>query len=185
MTNPQAVLYDKEWPIARLLQAGGDTWLGRDLAWLANEQRPTASAGLAWVAKRETLEKIGIYDRFVLGSGDRVAVAGYLGDFHGFENTLAHGLTLDMHADCRAWVEATYKHVNGSIDYLTGRLFDLWHGNAKDRHYDARHVILKTHDFDPHRDIRAGSDGAWQWASEKPDMHAAIRHYFLERREDG
>ncbi len=39
--------------------------------------------------------------------------------------------------------------------------------------------------FDPCADLVKTSDGTWQWASEKPELHAYVRDYFRNRNEDG
>lgn len=41
------------------------------------------------------------------------------------------------------------------------------------------------HGFDPNADLRPGIDGAWRWASDKPELHATVRQYFYSRDEDG
>jgi hypothetical protein len=62
-------------------------------------------------------------------------------------------------------------------------VFHLWHGELKDRRYDARMDYLA--DFDPFTDIAADAGGAWRWSSNKQALHATVERYFHERDEDG
>ncbi len=55
----------------------------------------------------------------------------------------------------------------------------------EDRGSGERHAALRGFDYDPYRDIALGEAGAWRWASDKPEMHAWLRDYFVRRREDG
>ena len=34
-------------------------------------------------------------------------------------------------------------------------------------------------------DVRVGPAGAWEWASDKPELHRAVRELFYRRNEDG
>jgi hypothetical protein len=61
----------------------------------------------------------------------------------------------------------------------------LWHGTIENRRYAQRNKELYRLGFDPKNDIRISSTGAWEWASEKPELHAWARRYFVERDEDG
>ena len=65
---------------------------------------------------------------------------------------------------------------------LLGRRSALWHGDIARRKYTERDRSLA--DFDPSSDIAIGSTGCWQWNSDKPTMHRAVREYFQSRRED-
>jgi hypothetical protein len=45
--------------------------------------------------------------------------------------------------------------------------------------------LLRNEKFNPDQDIATGPDGIWEWATDKPALHAAVRNYFDERQEDG
>jgi hypothetical protein len=47
----------------------------------------------------------------------------------------------------------------------------------------ARLGILEECDFDPEADLRL-ADHVYEWASDKPKLHAALYDYFRSRRED-
>ena len=60
----------------------------------------------------------------------------------------------------------------------------LYHGTFKNRKHGQRDVICKKFHFDPLKDIKIGKSGAWEWASDKPDLHKEVREYFYSRKED-
>ncbi|HEY8119236.1 MAG TPA: hypothetical protein VIE91_08370, partial [Methylophilaceae bacterium] len=183
--DPKNILYDNEWSINHALQAGDTPWTIRPDTSLIGFHEARSTPGIAWVAKRDTLVQIGLYDRFVLGSGDRVVMSGFLGNYSGLERFYGGAINQQILDCCYDWAELAFSTIGGNIGHVPGRLFNLWHGDIKDRHYLARHKILKDHEFDPVTDIRIGPQGAWQWASDKPELHAAVQRYFVERREDG
>tara|TARA_R110002073_G_scaffold20209_5_gene72803 strand:- start:7188 stop:8321 length:1134 start_codon:yes stop_codon:yes gene_type:complete len=68
---------------------------------------------------------------------------------------------------------------------IEGTVFHLWHGSQSNRQHNTRADILKRHNFDFGRDVRSNDDGILEWSSEKPKLHAEVRGYFQNRREDG
>jgi hypothetical protein len=67
---------------------------------------------------------------------------------------------------------------------LNETIYHLWHGSETNRKYADRHFGLLPFKFDPVNDIKVGSGGAWEWATDKPAMHAYVKNYFLGRNED-
>jgi len=57
----------------------------------------------------------------------------------------------------------------------------LFHGPTPGRRYVERLRILRDAGFDPERDVAAGEDGVWRWASDTPDLHRRVRDYFASR----
>ena len=145
------------------------------------EQR--TSPGLAWAARRDVLEKHGLYDACILGSGDRAILCAALGQF----DYIARGLSMN---DRRlehylAWAKPFHDAVHGRLGYLDGRLFHLWHGDRNDREYRERQQLLDKFEFDPYTDIAVDGNGCWRWNSDKRDLHESVRRYFQSRKEDG
>jgi hypothetical protein len=85
----------------------------------------------------------------------------------------------------RRWAEPFQRAVGGAIGVVDGAVLHLWHGTAEDRGYVDRHQALQRFGFDPGRDLRLGAGGCWEWASDKPELHAWVADYFRRRREDG
>jgi hypothetical protein len=143
------------------------------------ERRTTA--GLAWASRRDVLEKHGLYDACILGSGDRAILCAALGKFdYGIRATLMNSRRVEHYMK---WAQPFFDDVRGRVGSIQGRLFHLWHGEIKDRQYEERHRGLEN--FDPFTDISLDNNGCWRWSSDKTELHALVRHYFNGRNEDG
>jgi hypothetical protein len=136
-------------------------------------------AGFAWAARREIVARSGLYDRCILGGGDRAFVAACFGLFdhpgryaYWNERQSAHYLP---------WAERIEGAVGASLGYLDADLFHMWHGELDRRLYRPRHEGLAKFRFDPVADIALADSGAWRWSSEKPEMHRYVSDYFLSR----
>jgi hypothetical protein len=141
--------------------------------------------GFAWAARRSVLGKHGLYDRLILGGGDRIIAYAML---HPVGRWQLHGWAIDKYtsshaADICAWAEAFYEDVHGDVGYVPGAVLHLWHGNLVNRGYAERYTTLKTFAFDPKVDIRVGCSGCWQWSSEKPGLHRRVIEHFRMRQE--
>jgi hypothetical protein len=141
------------------------------------------SSGLAWVTHRAILEKHGFYDACVMGSGNRAIVSAAQGKFD--DAILYLQMNPNWARHYLAWAQPYFETVRGSIGYLDGGLFHLWHGELKNRRYAERHSFLGPSGFDPAKDIFIGDNGAWRWNGPKTGMETHIRAYFQSRREDG
>jgi hypothetical protein len=165
------------WKIA----AGEATSEDLFLAGAPLERRSTA--GLAWASRRDVIEKHGLYDACILGTGDRVMLCAGLGEFaHGRRAAL---MSARREAHYLAWARPYFATVQGRVGAIPGRLFHLWHGDLGDRRYHERHQDLAAFDFDPFTDIALDENGCWRWNSDKSELHAYVRRYFASRNEDG
>ncbi len=145
------------------------------------ERRSTA--GLAWASRREVLEKHGLYDACILGSGDRAILCAALGKFAYGERALLMNARRAEHY--LVWARPYFEAVRGRVGCIQGPLFHLWHGDVKDRQYEERHRGLNGFDFDPFTDIVLDHNGCWRWSSDKRQLHVFVRRYFESRSEDG
>lgn len=137
--------------------------------------------GYAWAARRSVLAKHGLYDANILGNGDlNTAHAMFGGDRYLKTGRLSERAASHL----SRWANAFYEDVQGSVGYLDGTIYHLWHGQKADRRYIDRLEVLIEHDYDPERDLSADG-GAYRWASDKPVLHAICGEYFTRRREDG
>ncbi len=82
------------------------------------------------------------------------------------------------------WARRWSAVVDGRIGFADQTLRTLYHGDRRNRRYLDRRDILLRHDFDPPRDLALGENACWRWNSNKPELHAEVADYFLERRED-
>jgi hypothetical protein len=132
--------------------------------------------GMAWAAKRSTIQAYGFYDGFVLGGGDKALFAAACG--RSVEFSEAYGAGLRAREHYLAWAERFYDATRGQISYIEGDIFHLWHGELTHRGYITRHSQFAPFAFDPYVDIALTKDGVWHWSSNKPEMHDFVRDYF-------
>ncbi len=144
--------------------------------------------GFAWAARRSALAAAGgLYDRFIIGSGDLAMTAA----MYGMTDTSEARWWFDEHCTraqtlhLLSWAREFHNAVKGSVSYVPGAAFHLWHGNRMNRKYDSRHRVLKDNDFDPIADLTLNTDDCWTWKSDKPDLHSRVARYFEDRNEDG
>lgn len=131
--------------------------------------------GFAWAARREWLEKVRLYDRAILGSGDYILLGALFDRVQGWNHP-------PLDDDIALW-RAAVQQTRPRVGYVAGTICHLFHGNLSERGYLSRHQILIDHDYHPLRDIFE-IDHVWEWATWKLPLHEAVRHYFLDREED-
>ena len=142
-----------------------------------------STAGLAWASRRDLVNEHGLYDACIIGSGNIAILSAALGVSDQFAQAVAMNKLRTEHY--LTWARPYFNRVRGRVGYLPGRVFHLWHGDLSDRSYPHRHERFAQFDFDPFADIALDRNGCWQWNSDKPEMHAFMRHYFESRKEDG
>ena len=145
-------------------------------------QRPTA--GFAWAARRELLERHPLFDTWLVGGGDNA----FYHAIRGTPENLAEQHRLSPAH--RGWylprARALARAVGGRIGHVPGRILSLWHGHFEDRQYSSRHAIPARHGFDPSADIALDAAAAvWRWTGRSPALAAEVRAYFDARHEDG
>jgi hypothetical protein len=140
--------------------------------------------GFAWAAQRDVFARHGLYDACIAGSADHVMAHAFTGDWESPCVTRNLGRGGRHLAHFRRWCRRVHEEVRGQLSFTPGRLFHLWHGSMENRRYSERNRELQAFGFDPTEDVRISSSGCWEWASEKPDLHAWSRRYFADRRED-
>ena len=151
----------------------------------SGDYRRHGETGLAWAARRSVLEPDGLYDACIIGGGDHVMAHAMCGDWNSVCIDRLIGLAAPQADHLRQWGERFSQRVQGAVGHVPGAAVHLWHGERADRRYSARHKELAAFGFDPQRDLRSAASGCWEWASDKPQMHAWAAEYFSGRREDG
>jgi len=148
-------------------------------AWVHGE------TGLAWAAQRSVVADAGLYDAMVVGGADHVMAHAFGGGWSSgcIDHILGRDTAYRRHA--QAWFDRLPADALGSMAFVEGTAYHLWHGKPEHRAYKARHEGLHSFDYDPATDIRRGPEGCWEWASPKPELHRWVVEYFARRREDG
>ena len=132
--------------------------------------------GMAWVARRHTLERHSFYDAGVIGGGDSLIRAAACG--HQEERASALRMSSQQHRHYRNWAEPFHADVLGQISYVEGEALHLWHGDLADRRYKERYEGFERFRFDPNLDLAQTPEGVWKWNSDKPDLHAYVKEHF-------
>jgi hypothetical protein len=141
----------------------------------------STSKGLAWAARREFFEEMGLYDACIVGGGDLAMISAVYGCFD-----IAMRNMNDLQKEhYLTWARRCYEMHHEKTSFLDCCLFHLWHGEMDKRHYRERHDGLRCFDFDPFQDIAHDQNGSWIWNTNKPDMHEYVKNYFAARKEDG
>jgi len=139
--------------------------------------------GFSWAFRKELLDKCGFYDKAILGGGDLAMAFAYY-DFNGINlDEVFPNKSFRNNYD--PWRKKICKKNHKSVYFTPGYIFHLWHGDVKDRQYFKRSQILKENDYDPVLDVKKDSLGLLFWASNKPELHSAVKRYFLARKEEG
>lgn len=141
----------------------------------------STNKGLAWAARREILERHGLYDACIVGGGDMGLAAALLGRF----DVATRTMNAPQAAHYLRWARPLHDALRDQTAALDAGIAHLWHGDVRHRRYRERHEGLAEHHFDPATDIALDPHGAWRWATDKPAMHAYVRDYFASRQEDG
>jgi hypothetical protein len=139
-------------------------------------------SGHVWAARREALDRRGFYDGCIVGGGDTAFLCGALGVFG--EVVRIHHMGQAQADRYLRWAEPVYQDIQGSVKALPFEIEHLWHGSMADRNGRQRHLDLAEVGFDPNRDLTLTDDGAWRWATPRPELHQCVLNYFQARNED-
>jgi len=138
--------------------------------------------GLAWAARREVLDRHGLYDACIFTGGDVAIFCAAFGAMEG--RFMRRRMNPASHRHYLKWAGPFYRTVGGSVGFLEGPLYHFWHGAIAARRYRACLEELQAFGFDPSTDLALTAQKTWRWASHKPDLQAHVRDYFFRRDED-
>jgi hypothetical protein len=127
--------------------------------------RYTYAAGFAWAARRELLDRYGLYDACIIGGGDTAMTAAVYGCYDAVMHM--HGMNDRQRARYLDWAKPLYEAIGGAAGWMNGTIYHLWHGDMGHRQGSERHGILTRFAFDPFEDIAVDDSGCWRWNSSK------------------
>jgi len=137
--------------------------------------------GFVWSIRRDVLDKIGFYDKSVIGDGDVLMLYAFMNipTFNSISSSTG------FRDDYMKWSSLVSKYVGKKdIFYTEGSIYHMWHGNRKNRIYEDRRLIIKKNNYNPVTDIKEGDNGLWKWSSDKKDLHNGLKKYFSLRNEE-
>ncbi len=141
--------------------------------------------GFAWAARREWVERHGLYDACIAGSGDHMMAHAFAGDWDSKCIQRILGSANAHRAWFAAWCGHVYPHLRAQLGFTPGAVHHLWHGEMADRRYVVRNRELADFAFDPASDLVPAANGVWEWSAAGERMRDWARAYFGYRREDG
>jgi hypothetical protein len=148
-------------------------------------KRFTGSTGYVWCARRGLLDKVGFYDRCIVGGADREMALAALYPPGKIPEQNIRSFCPRLRAHIGAWHTRVHQVVNGRIGYRKGVIHHLFHSASQDRKYAERHQILLDCDFDPETDVLIDEQGCLQFAPDREELAQQICTYFENRREAG
>lgn len=127
--------------------------------------------GFAWGARREVVDKVHMYDRALIGGADHIIAHAATGQIPC--PCISKTFTLEIDA-VTEWSKDYYDTVGGSVGFVRGDLYHIWHGEVKDREYLKRIV-----EFSPEIQhiTRRDSNGLWVYDGSNPYM----KRYYRKR----
>ncbi|MGL4553851.1 MAG: hypothetical protein ACRC33_22055, partial [Gemmataceae bacterium] len=112
------------------------------------------ASGFAWAARRELLERHGLFDACILGGGDTAQAAAAFGRPE--EAARLHAMNDRQRDHYLAWAAGWGAAVGGRVGCVDATVQHLWHGSTADRRWGVRHRGLAPFGFDPAADLAAG-----------------------------
>ncbi len=136
--------------------------------------------GMAWAARRSTLEKHPFYDAMIMGSADKAIFSAACGRHE--DVPVAYRMSEPQERHFLSWARPFFDTVGGRLGYLEGDAYHFWHGALVSRGYHDRYQQFDRLGFCPTTDLRHSENRVWRWSSEKPELHEAVRVWFDRRK---
>lgn len=141
--------------------------------------------GYGWAARREVLDKHGLYELAIAGSADHYMAHAAVGDL----DSPCIKRMMFNHSDSircfREWSEKFNETVQGQLGVVPGEILHLWHGELEHRRYYLRQLELAQHEYNPYTDLSAIPGKLLELHPGKPGLAEWLTQYFLHRQEDG
>lgn len=88
--------------------------------------------GLAWGARRSALERIGLYDKALIGGADHIMAHAAAGQIP--HQCITKSFTEDIR-EVENWSRSFFDVMQGLIGYVPGEVYHIWHGDLEKREY--------------------------------------------------
>ena len=155
-------------------------------------------SGFGWAATADLLQHVPLYDRAIVGGGDKLIFAAACPRKAKWLNEVIRTMGTNL-APCEtcghvneapaylndylAWAEQWDRAVQGRMTCADLTVRSLYHGEHQNRFYRLRREILLRYAYDPAADLIKNEQGCWKWNSYKPGMHLKVHGYFFARRD--
>lgn len=180
--NPEKILFSQEADVENKKTYGlacRVSQLGPDIL-----EKPVdyyGQSGLAWAARRDVFEDLGLLDKSPLPILD--SFMANLFYRNKFNEQCEYFSSKAMKESFLQWAEKIKIKSKNSVHFTHGTVLHLWHGKMENRNYRECARIAKEYDFDPNKDIGIDESGCLKWTSSKLKMHKDVADYFIKRQE--
>ncbi len=168
-----------------------------NLSGLFRGQLRGGQSGFGWAARAEVLTQVPLFDKGIIGGGDKLILAASLAPdrwdprFQTLTDSsvacekCGHQNHSAAYTECFLdWANRWAAAVDNKVGFADLHISDMYHGNHRERKYHSRREILYKHQFDPARDLTTDQAGVLAWNSDKDELHRDLQAYFISRRED-
>lgn len=136
------------------------------------------STGICWIVKRDFFITDSLYDRAIVGGGDRIFANAILPSDRA-ESDIQSSNNKHSLNEINKWTQKI-RNKKYTVDCIDGYFTHLWHGDMPSRQYKKRYNILINHDFNPKTDI-INHNGVLELRKGKENMHKDIQKFFYGR----
>jgi hypothetical protein len=115
--------------------------------------------GYAWAANRRFIEEVGLYDRAIMGAGDRHMALAMIGNA---DKSLHPRASEHYKKSVLDWQERCEKILRRDVGCVNQNLYHFFHGRKKLRQYWDRWKVITDHLYDPYKDVKYNHRGILQ-----------------------
>ncbi len=133
--------------------------------------------GYAWAMTRKAYEKVGIYDKGILGSGDSIMALSFINKVSSMHNK-KYNVEYN-----NSMLEYQINASKLRLGYVPCVIRHYYHGTKVNRQYTERWKILMKNNFNPKTDLKYDDQGILI-GNISNDFINDIMKYFQERKED-
>lgn len=127
--------------------------------------------GFAWGAKIEVLKECKLYEKALIGGADHVMALASVGKFN--HPSMKKSFT-DNLLEIDNFQRKFYKATKGELDFVSGNLFHIWHGDIEKRQY-----LKRIQDFTPTTKHITQKDNNGLFVANGKDKY--VKNYFESR----
>lgn len=129
--------------------------------------------GFAWGMRRSIFDQIGLYDKALIGGADHIMAHAAAGQIPHLCITKTFTGNIN---EVNEWSKKFYSHVKGSIGYVRGDVYHLWHGNLGDRQY-----FKMVKEFTPMSKSITEKDNNGLYVTKTKEQEEYLKEYFDKR----
>ena len=135
--------------------------------------------GFGWAIRREIIEEIGFLDTQIIGGADSLMFYSFFGKTDGI---VSKQMNSKWYSSFDKWSKKCYELVDNSVNFISGTIIHLYHGQVTNRKYNDRYEILNNFDFNPSVDLVEDDNRIWKLKN--PKITNELKRYFEGRDED-